>query len=363
MTDNTLINGICPYFTMYPLGFPIEVLSRREPRDAWVLDPFCGRGTTNLAARMLGLGSVGIDSSEVAVAIAKAKLRTVSGATVVAAARRILSTRKDPSHMPEGAFWNWAFHPDPLRSICLLREALIENCRSRSRIMLRAIVLGALHGPLNKVQPSYLSNQSPRTYAPKPAYAVGYWRDRAMRAPQVDVLSVIERRVDRYLTCQLPEGRGFVRRGDSRSLEALRFAHRFDWIVTSPPYYGMRTYIPDQWLRGWFLGGPDHVDYAQPKTQVSHESPEAFAQQIGQAWRGAALLCKPTARLVCRFGGIHDRKADPLSLARASFGDTPWRIRSIQPAGDASKGRRQSLQFKRSFKRAREEYDLFATLE
>jgi hypothetical protein len=40
-------------------------------------------------------------------------------------------------------------------------------------------------------------------------------------------------------------------------------------IVTSPPYYGMRTYLPDQWIRNWFLGGPPEVDYSI-KGQLPH---------------------------------------------------------------------------------------------
>jgi DNA modification methylase len=68
------LNGVCPYYTMYPLNFPLRVLETRARPGQWILDPFCGRGTTNFAARVLGLPSIGVDSSAVAVAIAQAKL-------------------------------------------------------------------------------------------------------------------------------------------------------------------------------------------------------------------------------------------------------------------------------------------------
>ncbi|GAI17266.1 unnamed protein product, partial [marine sediment metagenome] len=267
---NLAINAVCPYFTMYPLDFPLAVLEKNALTDQWVLDPFCGRGTTNLAARLLGMGSVGIDSSQVAVAIAKAKLAVSSPRRVIRVAQRILSEWVDPNCIPEGPFWRWAFHESTLRAICKLRESLRQECRSQAGILLRAILLGALHGPLTKNTPSYLSNQSPRTFSPKPGYAVKYWQAREMRPPKIDVLSVIRKRTERYLKNQLPKTEGFIRCDDSRRIATLDIKKRFDWIVTSPPFFGMRTYIPDQWLRAWFLGGPDHVEYKQPETQLSH---------------------------------------------------------------------------------------------
>src|SRR5687768_1933571 len=38
------LNALCPYFTMFPLDFPLRALGRAKPGDR-VLDPFCGRGT------------------------------------------------------------------------------------------------------------------------------------------------------------------------------------------------------------------------------------------------------------------------------------------------------------------------------
>jgi hypothetical protein len=59
----TALNAICPYYTMFPLAFPLGVLKRRGQPKQWVLDPFCGRGTTTFAARLLGLPSVSLDSN------------------------------------------------------------------------------------------------------------------------------------------------------------------------------------------------------------------------------------------------------------------------------------------------------------
>ena len=177
----TALNTICPYYTMYPLDFPLRLLQKKSQPKEWVLDPFCGRGTTNFAARLLGLPSIGIDgidSSPIAVAIATAKLVRVSAISVVKAATTVLSEVEEPRDVPKNEFWHWAFHEDTLKELCRLREALMTNCGGPERIILRAIILGALHGPVSKSKPSYFSNQSPRTFAPKPAYAVRFWKYR-----------------------------------------------------------------------------------------------------------------------------------------------------------------------------------------
>jgi DNA modification methylase len=68
------LNAVCPYYTMYPLEFPLRVLKDHGRRGDWVIDPFCGRGTTNFAARLLEMPSVGVDSSPVAAALAKSAI-------------------------------------------------------------------------------------------------------------------------------------------------------------------------------------------------------------------------------------------------------------------------------------------------
>lgn len=354
------LNALCPYFTMFPLSFPLSVLATRARPGDEVLDPFCGRGTTNYAARLLGLGSVGVDTSPVAAAITAAKLVSVRPEAVVAEARRVLET-EPPVGTPEGEFWRHAFHTDVLADLCRLRATLLRDCSTPPRLALRGLVLGALHGPQQRTFQSYFSNQCPRTYAPKPAYAVGYWRQHNLRPQRVGVLDVITHRAERYFAHSL-NAPGRARLADSRSVAALRPrvpTRQFRWIITSPPYYGMRTYLADQWLRAWFLGGPDTVDYRHGE-QVGHGSPEAFAHDLRTVWKNAASVSEADARLVVRFGGIADRAADPIDILKDSLRDSGWRIQTLRPAGTAHAGKRQADTFLRRSNKPRAEYDLWA---
>jgi len=344
---------------MFPLDFPLNILKQRARAGDLVLDPFCGRGTTNFAARLLGLRSLGVDSSPVAAAITAAKLVVTTVDDILVEARRIL-TERQARNVPASEFWKWAFHPTVLDALCRFREAFLEDCTTDARIALRGILLGALHGPRQKRFPSYLSNQCPRTYAPKPAYATRFWQERGLVPEPVDVLAVIERRAKRYYatSCNIT---GSVRLADSRDAEALQpeTPHtRFDWVITSPPYYGMRTYIPDQWLRNWFVGGPDVVDYSNCD-QVVHSSPETFAADLRQVWRNAANVCSDDARMVIRFGSIAYKRVDPLRLIKSSLSGSGWKIMHIKQAGSAANGKRQADAFLISQGKPMIEYDVW----
>ena len=356
------LNGICPYFTMFPLDFPYAILSSHAKPGEWVLDPFCGRGTTNYASRVLGLPSIGIDSNPVAVALSQAKLANTTPGQIMRVAKRVLDEVVSPSDIPQGEFWEWAFHTDVLSMLCRLREGLLRNCRSDTRKALRAIVLGALHGPRPKHRPSYFSNQSQRTYAPKPRYAVKYWKAHNLLPQPVDVMDIIRVRAQRYYANETTRATGCILAGDSRDCKLygrLTPERTIGWVITSPPYYGMNTYLPDQWLRSWFLGGPAQVDYSTDG-QISHAGPESFAAQLREVWRNVGSVCSAGATMVIRFGAINDRKVDALELLRHSLGDSGWEIADVQSAGSASRGHRQALHFSPSGKGAIEEYDVWA---
>ena len=353
------LNTICPYFTMFPLRFPLRVLSRANDADP-VLDPFCGRGTTNLAARIHQLPTVGIDTHPVAAAVTAAKLTATTPQAVISCLEEILDT-EPPCAIPEGPFWQLAFEKTTLQELSRVRNALLDRRTTPERTALRAILLGALHGPLTKTIPSYLSNQCPRTYAPKPRYAVKYWTRHGLRPPRADIRRIVAARSHRHYAHPLPAAcSSQALLGDSRS--SATFAQLqskpFGWVITSPPYYGMRTYGPDQWLRLWLLGGPADVDYTTG-TQITHNSPKRFVRELREVWNNCAAVSHPGARLIVRFGGLPKCRLDPAELLRESLSETVWRIQTRCDAGPARAGHRQADHFG-TRSTPRREFDLWA---
>jgi hypothetical protein len=344
------LNAVCPYFTMFPLEFPLTFL-KAAPKHAIVADPFCGRGTTIYAARYLGLKSFGIDSSQVAVAIARAKTASSTVGRVVTLTKDLLENCHGRKYLvPRGEFWQRAYHETTLDELCRLRDGLATTSETQTSILLRAILLGVLHGPLAKSsdRAGYLSNQMPRTFAPKPDYATRYWRRKRMRPPQINAVDVIRRKAERVLA-SLPAKMGSpnqIRCGDSRERQVYNYvAPQITHVVTSPPYYGLRTYLEDQWIRHWFLGGPDRVTYGG-STQLSHESPDAFARSLSLVWDRIAERGAPTLKMIIRFGSIRSRQCDPRAILVDSLDKSSarWRLDKVIPAQVHSECRRQADQ-------------------
>ncbi len=344
---------------MFPLDFPLQQLAAK-PETTRTLDPFCGRGTTLYAARLAGLPSVGIDINPVAVAIAQAKLAQATSTSVVRLAREILSNGSQ-HEVPDGEFWQWCYEGETLREVVTLRENLI-GLNTPTAATLRAIILGILHGPRNKGLPSYLSNQMPRTYASKPAYAVKFWKARELEPTRISALDVIGRRVDRMLKSSPLSQGGHVYLGDA--VETLqRISQKFDLVVTSPPYYGMRTYVSDQWLRSWFLGGPPEVPYNSSGQIARQPNQEAFTRALADVWAATARRCYRGARLAVRFGALPSARTDPEQLMLNSLrqANAGWVVKEVRPAGTSPKQARQAEQFGKAGS-AVDEVDVIAEL-
>lgn len=339
---------------MFPLEYPNRVLQKHRKENPVVLDPFCGRGTTLFSARKLGFSSWGIDSSPVAVAIARAKLASCHSDAPLELAGKLIE-RIDPIEFPDTLFFRSAYHKSTLRDICALREGLlgIETETDASSI-LRAAVLGCLHGPLPKhaENAGYFSNQMPRTYASKPDYAVRFWKERGLKAPKVDVLRVLRRKIERLtgLDQASPCPISHVLHGDAQSADVFQsITTAPSVVITSPPYYGMRTYVQDQWIRNWFLGGPHSIDYSAGP-QLHHGGQQAFAASLGRVWGNIARSTAPSesVHMYVRFGIIPSALVDAKRLFRNSLeaSGVDWRLLSTRSAKSADVGKRQADQMK-----------------
>lgn len=354
------LHSLCPYFGVFPADFVAKQIFAYTRRGDVIFDPFSGRGTTVFESLLNGRYAAGVDINPVAACIAGAKAdrpRWESVSRKLLALEALYYTSSGP-RFPDGAFFSACFHERTLRQLMFLREHLDWE-RSRVDRFIAAVVLGCLHGESHKSR-NCLSNRMPRTISTKPDYSVRWWTAKGYTAPERDTFSVL-RRVARYRL----EGvstimRGSVKRRDARQayrcFPSLRDS--VSLIVTSPPYLDTTHYAEDQWLRLWFLGGPERP-FANAAGDDRYTNLNRYWDFLKEAWSGCAALLRHDAVIVVRMGGSRVGREDLYSgLQETLQAGMPGRdIRSMHCGVTSEIKNRQTDVFRPGTQAGRYEHD------
>jgi hypothetical protein len=302
--------------------FPEEFVARHvqeftSPGDV-VFDPFCGRGTTVFESLLQDRAAAGSDVNPVAACISGAKADPPDLDSALTRLQGLEDAYKElhPELGPQDEFFRSCFHRATLAQIQFLRNTLAWR-RSGVDRFIAAVVLGCLHGESNK-SPNYLSNQMPRTISTKPLSSVRWWAERDLIAPKRDVFEIVRKWIIYRLCDVYPSRRGMVALKDARQacIAFPDLRQRVDLVVTSPPYLDTTNYREDQWLRLWFLGGPNTP--TRLKSDDRYRSEEPYWNFLVEAWRGFAGLMKSGAVIVIRIGGRRlDKEELPDKLLRS----------------------------------------------
>ncbi|HOH42100.1 MAG TPA: hypothetical protein PLZ53_03220 [Candidatus Hydrogenedentes bacterium] len=331
----TPLDHLCPFFTRFPLSFPLNILENTYPPKR-VFDPFCGCGTTLLAASVTGHFVSGMDIHPVACAVSRAKLASATAEEVIAKAEQILETTPVNTQNKQNGFWNLCFHSSVYEGLLRLRERYLQGNLDQAEARLYGIVLGILHGPLQKSK--YLSNDMPATFAPPQDLLSAHWQARGSKPPPYSLQRLIAEKARQLPILDAASGSGVVQENSFLRAEAPAAENKFDLIITSPPYYGLPNKNCGLWLRSWLLG--DDEASASQSQELHHQSLTDYINDLGEVWKKAASFCRPGASLYLHFGKVHGSGAysslDVLheSVKRASTG---WTVRSIDAVKTAAK--------------------------
>jgi hypothetical protein len=253
--------GLGPYYAMFPVTFARKAIECFSKPGETVIDPFCGRGTSNYVAQVLGRNSFGCEINPVGWIYAKVK---TSPARQISKLQKrvdeISAMRLDEDFLPENEFQEWAWCGEVLAFIKSARRNL-DWKGSKTDRTLAAFLLVYLHAKVG----GGLSNQMRQSKSLSPDYSVRWWKSRSMRPPQVNPSEYLKSRINwRY-------SRGFqssvvktkIYLGDARKGLGYYRQEPASLILTSPPYLGVTNYQYDNWIRLWALGGPNFPDWGQ----------------------------------------------------------------------------------------------------
>lgn len=317
-------HSLCPYFAMFPETFVEKWVRKLVPRDAVVLDPFCGRGTAPFQALLMGRRAIGCDVNPVAYCITRAKTNAPLASTV---RRRLSALEKtynprlfthEAAELPE--YFSYAFDRRALAQLLFLRRELHWQT-SNTDCMIAALVLGSLHGEADKSQ-AYFSNQMPRTISPKPGYSVKFWKERNLTPPKREVFELLRTRIAFRYESEVPERTAEVYCSDMRRLPELIDENTpIRYVITSPPYFDITNFEEDQWLRLWFLGNDPTPTYGKISQDDRHSSPVRYWEMICDLWRTLGQILDSRAHVIMRIGAKNQtpRQLSDCLLATSGF--------------------------------------------
>jgi hypothetical protein len=354
------LHSICPYFAMFPESFvQKQLLAYSRPGDQ-VFDPFCGRGTTILEGLLNDRRTIGSDINPVAACVAGAKADIPASPEVEV---RINQLEEEFAVAIEGVapdqeFFRVCFSTPTLQQILFLKRTLSWKTDRVDRFI-AAMLLGVLHGESHRTE-LCLSNRMPRTISTKPEYSVRWWKARELLPPERDAFYILRKAAKFRLAGEVPRRTGQVVLGDARTADEMLSEHKqsVSLIITSPPYLDTTDYAEDQWLRLWFLGGPDRPS-ARLHKDDRHTRKEEYWTFLSEVWRGCAGLLKEEAHLVVRIGGTMLDKGDLFAGLAASL-EGGLRGRKVKPLHDGESStirKRQTNSFRPGTSNEKMEHD------
>ena len=201
-------------------------------KGSWVLDPFCGGGTTLLACKELGINSAGFDILPFSAFLSNVKVRTYDPRKLK---QQLKIFNKAGGRIPKGAslpdisIVNKAFGKDVEKELLRLKHKInaIRNPEVRDFYMLG--LLSILESVSNTSKSGGFLRITPRKVSGKDVLPKYLARVEAM-------ISDVEKFND---TLKFPKTRTVAELSDSRQFSTQR---KFDAIITSPPYPNRHDY-------------------------------------------------------------------------------------------------------------------------
>lgn len=244
----------------------VEILFEefRLKPDSWVLDPFCGGGTTLLSSKESGFNALGIDVLPFSVFLSNVKVQDYDETKLlndliklrISLKRRKRASAKLPTDI---GLLDKAFHPDIRDELLRIKSCINSVTEEKNRNFFNLAFLSTLEAVSNTSKDGGFLRIIERQIIPEDVSVQLLDRCASMF---IDVLRANNSRRD---------SRGSARAilGDARKLNTTR---TFDAVITSPPYPNRHDYTRIYALEMAFdfISGNDDLKDIRYKTLRSH---------------------------------------------------------------------------------------------
>lgn len=330
------MHTMCSYHGMFPAKVAHHFIQRYSRPGEVVLDPFSGRGTTPLQARVEGRRAVGNDLSPLAFVLSRAKTDPPGWAEVnhfVDELEKSFKTAKlpEPDVSPDIGM---LYHDNTLVQLYFIREQLLAKnmtAWSRNEFMIAGALAGIMHGGWRRDGTSqYLSISMPNTFSMSPSYVEKFIRENNLQKLDQDVFERLRDKLARLYLDENPGEPGVVHNSDAATLllGSQLGPGTVDLVVTSPPYLQVVNYAQSNWIRLWLLG-LDEVGREQGAGRkklnavLDHRHTySSYCDFMLRTTLGIERVLKRDGVAVLIIGDVKDSgKDDPLPLAAKMWQD------------------------------------------
>lgn len=255
-------HSMCSYLGAFPPSLANYFINYFSQEEDIIFDPFSGRGTTLLEARILNRKSLASDLNPIALALSEAKNINITQEQVFSRIEE-LERRYDyalyqAEAMAQPDDIHLIFHPRTLAQLCYLRRRLLKSEREEDKF-LTGCCLGILHGAERMDGTSgYASIDMPNTFSMSPDYVRRFVQTKQLNRTFQDVFGLLSEKTHRlYKKHKELKQTGTILKADAKDLSEnniLSDYHRkVNLVLTSPPYLGIVNYAKQNWIRSWFL--------------------------------------------------------------------------------------------------------------
>ena len=259
------MHTMCSYHGMFPAKIPHYFIQTYTEHGDIVADPFSGRGTTVLQARVEGRRSIGNDLSPLAYVLSRAKAAPPAWDEM----NRFVDDLEEKQEPTKGQALDVSpdiemlFHRNTLSQLIYLKDNLKTRRMaewSKQDFMLAGAVAGILHGAHRADGTSaFLSISMPNTFSMSPSYVKKYIVEHNLKRLDQDVFQCLRDKLARIYLDSTDGPDGTVTNKDAAELLRGRSIPdgSVDLVVTSPPYLSVVNYGTSNWIRLWWLGLDD----------------------------------------------------------------------------------------------------------
>jgi site-specific DNA-methyltransferase (cytosine-N4-specific) len=305
------IEALHPYPAKFIEEIPGGILDVLDlPKGAVVFDPFCGSGTTLVAAQRRGLSSIGVDLNPIGCLISRVKTEGTPTALLEAATEVIEEAKRNNSpKIPDIPNLDHWFKPEIQKPAAALLAAITkrsdDECFDALRLTLSSILVR-------------ISNQESDT-----RYAAI-----EKKCSAEDVYKYFFSNAQKIINSL--NGRDYVATNarviehDVLTISPSAIGQKVDAVITSPPYPNAYEYWLYHKYRMWWLGfDPIAVKTAEIGARAhffkkNHHTKDDFERQMKGVFNLSSQIMKPNgmASIVIGRSKIHGEEIDNAAIVR-----------------------------------------------